>query len=128
MGYATDYKLSIEPATSELDRVVEAVALKTSGRYSSFEESCNWYEHDQDMKAVSKVFPHLLLVLDGSGEESGDIWRKIYLDGELVFEWQLDPIPPSIPSELLERVQSTKQARIATLKEELQRLKKNCDS
>ena len=45
-------------------------------------ESVKWYEHDRDMKVLSKKFSTYLFTLNGEGEESGDIWRKYYLNGK----------------------------------------------
>lgn len=56
-------------------------------------EECKWYEHDEDMRRFSKKYPNVLFILEGEGEESGDIWKKYYKDGKcqevqakLVFE------------------------------------------
>lgn len=46
------------------------------------QESCKWYEHESDMKAMSAVFPDVLFKLHGEGEESGDIWNAYYLNGK----------------------------------------------
>lgn len=49
-----------------------------------FEESIKWYDHVEDMIKLSKVFPETLFILDGWGEEIGDVWRELYMDGERV--------------------------------------------
>ena len=51
--------------------------------YNPFEESCKWYEHDSNMRTVSKRYPETLFVLKGEGEESGDIWIKYYMNGKV---------------------------------------------
>lgn len=51
--------------------------------YDPFEESCKWYDHDKDMVAVSRDFPDTLFELSGEGEESGDIWKKYFLNGKV---------------------------------------------
>lgn len=45
-------------------------------------ESCKWYEHETDMREMSKQFPNILFTMKGEGEESGDIWRRYYLNGK----------------------------------------------
>jgi hypothetical protein len=43
-------------------------------------DSCKWYEHEEDMRKLSALFPDVLFTLSGEGEESGDIW-KMYVKG-----------------------------------------------
>jgi len=50
--------------------------------YNPFEDSCKWYEHDQHMRQVSLSNKGTIFILQGKGEESGDIWKKYYLDGK----------------------------------------------
>jgi hypothetical protein len=57
------------------------------GKYNSFffggdNESCKWYNHDDDMITLSKQFPTVLFILKGEGEESGDLWIAYYQDGK----------------------------------------------
>ena len=49
-----------------------------------FEEPIKWYDHIEDMIKLSRVFPETLFILDGWGEELGDVWRELYMDGERV--------------------------------------------
>lgn len=46
-------------------------------------ENCKWYSAEQDILAFSKQYPNWLFQLDGEGEESGDIWRKYFVDGKM---------------------------------------------
>lgn len=52
-------------------------------------ESYKWYEHDDEMKKVSEKYRDIVFILDGDGEESGDIWRAFYLNGH-VHKWCLE--------------------------------------
>ena len=45
-------------------------------------EDCKWYSHEDDMKKISKKFIGYLFTLEGEGEESGDVWKKYYLNGK----------------------------------------------
>jgi hypothetical protein len=38
--------------------------------------------HPEDMKAMSLHFPNTLFLLEGEGEESGDVWKEYYLNGK----------------------------------------------
>ena len=46
-------------------------------------DSWKWYEHDEDMVKLSIRFPDYTFILEGEGEENGDLWRTIYHDGQL---------------------------------------------
>lgn len=46
-------------------------------------ESCKWYSYEQEMREFSKSYPNWLFQLDGEGEESGDIWRKYFVNGKM---------------------------------------------
>lgn len=47
------------------------------------EESCKWYDHDKDMKALSLRFQDVVFMLHGEGEEEEDKWNKYYLNGQV---------------------------------------------
>jgi len=85
MGYYTKYDISPQfgegvPDWSEFLNVVTEI----SGYADPFEDSCNWYDHEEDMLKISARFPEVEWVLDGEGEESGDIWRKTFKNGAML--------------------------------------------
>jgi hypothetical protein len=41
-----------------------------------------WYDYHEDMVKLSKMFPNLVLQVDGEGEETGDIWRTFWKNGK----------------------------------------------
>ena len=52
------------------------------------------------MLEYSANHPEYLFILDGEGEESGDIWRKFYKDGKS-YEWKLEyALPDFDPKKL----------------------------
>jgi hypothetical protein len=55
-------------------------ALERSGKSR---ESCSWYDHEEDMKALAAHFPDILFALEGEGEESGDLWKKYFLGDQM---------------------------------------------
>lgn len=65
-----------------LSEKVEHLIEKQIG-YNPFEDSCKWYDSNEDMKKFSKKFPGTIFVLSGEGEESGDIWKKYYKAGKV---------------------------------------------
>jgi len=99
MGYYTYYSLEVDPDTAIPD-IVEALknnpgladtnlygyALDWGNPYDGMIpplDNAKWYEHNENMLILSKLFPQVLFTLSGEGEESGDLWRTKYQDGKL---------------------------------------------
>lgn len=79
MGYRTNYSLNWEcdedkTITVASDRYSNADFLDTLLR-DEFLDDVKWYEWESDMIALAKENPDVLFILDGDGEESGDIWE-----------------------------------------------------
>ncbi len=53
------------------------------GRDGSTNDSCKWYDHQEDLAAMSAEIPHVLFHLKGEGESAGDIWDAFALDGQV---------------------------------------------
>lgn len=47
------------------------------------EEDCKWYDHEDAMKILSQKFKQFVFLLNGEGEESGDVWRKYFYNGHV---------------------------------------------
>jgi len=87
MGYYTQYTLTEEknPADPEkLEAYLQDVDLLWLINERD-NEATKWYEHDEDMKALSKVFPTTVFKLHGDGEEVGDSWERYYHNGNIIF-------------------------------------------
>lgn len=86
MGYYTRYKLKVSKEPEGLAERFNKTADYGESFYehlvSGNEDSVKWYEHDENMRAVSKEYPDILFTLYGEGEESGDIWVKYYKNGK----------------------------------------------
>ena len=86
MGYYTNYGLSVIEGNDELIKeFVESLkdityALNEDG---SCNNSCKWYSHEKDLKDFSKKHPETLFLLEGEGEENGDLWKKYFKDGKM---------------------------------------------
>lgn len=46
-------------------------------------DSCKWYESKNEILSFSKKYPNWLFTLTGEGEESGDIWKRYFLNGKV---------------------------------------------
>lgn len=46
-------------------------------------EEMKWYDHESYMRGMSLSLPDVLLELSGEGEDSGDMWRKYFLNGKM---------------------------------------------
>lgn len=46
-------------------------------------DSCKWYDHQTDMRIMSKRFRGVLFTLSGEGEEHPDIWKRYFLNGKM---------------------------------------------
>lgn len=120
MGYYTSYELSVIP--DELEKQVKSSIIEATG-YDPFENDCKWYERNDVLQEISKE-THALIIIDGRGEESGDVWRAVWLNGKIVMAWEVDTTPPEPSTELVKRVsQDSKAKRIKELEDELNRLK-----
>ena len=99
MGYYTRYELEVTTpllndymhhqcygaVKGDLLKAFEEIDILDSVFDENF-ESCDtvkWYEHEEDMKRISKQFNSLLFILSGEGEENLDSWRKYFLNGRM---------------------------------------------
>ncbi|MCY8191473.1 hypothetical protein MOC62_07625 [Bacillus spizizenii] len=86
MGYYTDYKLEIDPEPIGLLKYLTKNDLLDSYLFHALTDrgsEMKWYDHEDDMKDISKDFPEALFTLNGDGEESGDVWRKYFKNGKM---------------------------------------------
>lgn len=65
--------------------VVEAIRYikKNDDAYYGLlsEERCKWYDYKDAMEEVSRLYPKLVFVLHGEGEEQGDVWTAYFCNG-----------------------------------------------
>lgn len=124
MGYYTDYELTVHPHIMT-NQVLNAIIEFYAG-YDPFIGTATWHECDTHVEQVSQAIP-ALIIIDGKGEEAGDIWRKAWLNGELVIDWKPEITPPEPSPELLQKVyaieEDLRSKRIAELEAELKQLK-----
>jgi len=45
--------------------------------------SMKWYDHEDDMRKLSKQHKGCVFTLAGEGEDGEDLWKKYFLDGKM---------------------------------------------
>lgn len=84
MGYCTKYKLEILtdlPKHLEIEIYIEEHSCNFDGIIH--EDPRTWYEHVNNMKELSLMYPDVLFKLSGEGEEQGDVWVKYFKNGKM---------------------------------------------
>jgi len=81
-GKILDYETLIELVVKDLRDICEEAKYSLDSRGKQTGDACRWYRHEDDMRKFSKKYSSFLFVLDGEGENSGDVWRKYFLDGK----------------------------------------------
>ena len=77
---------TVRDVTERIHDFMESDDFCTSESCNAYriqEDVCKWYEHEYDMRLVSRKFPGVLWTLTGEGEESGDLWRKYFWNGKM---------------------------------------------
>ena len=103
MGYYTSYSLEMFGEVEEVEKAENDLLVMTeyeNGDYDpEIKELVNTggvyaklYDIQDYLKEVAKKNPNVLIVLNGDGEESDDLWEERY-KGEL-FEHNYATIPP----------------------------------
>ena len=84
MGYSTTYTLSTTQGYDNQEEI-EDFLQEISGYPIEFgwNDSCKWYDHEKHMKLLSRIYTETTFLLEGEGEESGDIWRKYFKNGKM---------------------------------------------
>lgn len=87
MGYYTDFELSVNVRSSEVDKdllekEIEKLDVFGDGDIDiGYYGNAKWYDYHTDMLLLSSRFHDVLFSLSGYGENSEDIWRVYYLNG-----------------------------------------------
>lgn len=67
--FCSDFNETIEKSDYPLEELISFDTIK-------------WYDHYDEMVALSKEFPSLYFELEGFGEERDDMWREYFHNGD----------------------------------------------
>ena len=101
MGYCTDYYISIIHGDSSLlgtDDFKVYFSNVTGGYDVENLYAIKWYEHDEDMRQISKAYPNYVFKLEGNGEDRDDTWIHYYCNGvcqDANLRYISDPFDPT---------------------------------
>lgn len=88
MSYCTSYSLNFEgDRRGEYEKIMTALCEKGILGYALNDnlepyDKVKWYKHMEDMTEISKMFPSILFILDGIGEDNFDVWRAFFKNGD----------------------------------------------
>lgn len=79
MGYYTDFDIS-----GNSEEIAEAIE-ETSGYFGWYDRRINakWYDWQNHCLKVSERFPEEIVVVEGVGEEHGDMWKAYFNNGKM---------------------------------------------
>lgn len=109
MGYYTSFKMVVLENGQEVNEIqfpefsnvdLDQGSLSISSLIEHTSDSCKWYDHEEEMIEYSKKFPQLVFILDGDGEEAGDVWREFYKNGK-TYRWELEVVRPNFNAKKL---------------------------
>lgn len=90
MGYYTDFEIEVIPDEGvevdfdylhfKLNKISEYV-FSVSGNNGLRLGDSKWYNSKSDMSRLSEQFKNVLFIVNGEGEENGDIWKYYFKNG-----------------------------------------------
>lgn len=93
MAYNTEYSLSVldlGEGDVELEDIEQLLEEAGSPRahgllYAAYTEglTTSWYDHELDMRELSRRTPGVVYALYGRGDEDDDLWIKYFKDGKM---------------------------------------------
>jgi hypothetical protein len=82
---------------STVKRIIDAELTYTKNYIlSGWGEGIKWYEHEDDMKKLSKRIAGVVFKLRGIGEEHPDEWVKYFKDGKMQMYKMPEWVPPPV--------------------------------
>lgn len=81
--FKPEYIAKMKTASIALEKVDKEILEFFEAVLAHNADETKWYDHEDDMKAISKALPEFLFELHGEGEEAGDIWTKWFCRGKM---------------------------------------------
>jgi len=88
MGYYSIYKLTIVEGNdnaTDYEKEISKNSEYGDGSYNVFGDETKWYNCTEDMLKFSKKHPDTLFLVEGSGGEQGDVWKKYFKNGKYFY-------------------------------------------
>jgi len=96
MGYYTCFTLETKTSDNlgeHPDRasIIERLRSENESAEYALDENgethsdAKWYEHENDLREFSKLYPDVLFELYGDGENSDDFWYEYFKDGKMQY-------------------------------------------
>ena len=88
MGYYTNFEIKIKQGKVDIQSLQDTIdeiseyGFDNDGEEIWSNDEIKWYDYEEDMKKVSTLFPDIVIEVDGTGEESGDIWKTFWKNGK----------------------------------------------
>ena len=82
MGYYTDYSLESAHEDFIIPDNVSNKELMEDFFNNRHESELKWYSHHNDMLLMSVANPDVVFHTSGIGEETGDVWESMFLNGK----------------------------------------------
>jgi len=80
MGYITEFEVTSEYGFPEGFEEKFLEVTQYDFYDGMFERK--WYDYQENMITLSKLYPDTLFEVDGDGEESGDVWKHYFKNGK----------------------------------------------
>ena len=115
MSYMTYYSIQISetvPTVEEVARKLAETVDETSHGDPQFdinssvwhgvligEHDDTWYNHEENMRALSQIWPNVFFTLTGIGQDQDDHWVEYHTNGKIQRlerpQWEPDAFDPS---------------------------------
>lgn len=89
MGYYTDYRISLQNTSNELElntiiKDLEEISGENfEGGDNEYQTNTKWYSYTTDIREISEKYPHILFYIEGQGDECDDQWREFVQNGKV---------------------------------------------
>jgi hypothetical protein len=89
MGYYTAFNMSVVSKIPENRNLIQEFRQVSTGAEYALDmgggskTETKWYNWEEDLRKFSAKFPNVLFLLEGEGEENGDLWKAYFKGGKM---------------------------------------------